>query len=175
MSVHLLVIGELGYPDLTIDEVVKRVIPSPRCHVLRVATPSDFLPAVVDAAGGEKIATLDVFDHGHQGSQNMGHGVLFDSTTVGYRYAEPLAELLADEARVRLLGCNTALGAAGRKLLLDMAAILGKRRVVYGTNCFVQFTEFGPDGFLVQQEAPCLFSSLSAVDGEAPTWKEQNP
>jgi hypothetical protein len=143
-------------------------------RVIRCDRPAD-LPAALEALGARgPIARLDVFDHGAPGLQQLGDGALFasdeapSSALVGGDLAAALAPHLADTAQLRLLGCRTAEGRAGRLLLLKLARALGGRRIAFGAIDRVIEADFDRDGYAPVMDPQRLFSSLAALDGEAP-------
>lgn len=147
-------------------------------HALRCRSPRD-LVTIVDEAVARigMLDVLDLFDHGTQGVQAMGDDVLFasdydpDSDLTNLEIARALDRSLKPFAYVRLLGCKTALESgvrSGRMLLIKLARVLGRHRVVFGTNDTIYHTAFDADGFVTTQELRFLYSSLAAIDAPAP-------
>jgi hypothetical protein len=143
-------------------------------HVIRCRRPAE-LPAKLERMGArQQVTRLDVFDHGTEGMQMLGEGALFASDAmpgsklVGLELALQLDPYLADTAQVRLLGCGTGEGTTGRMLLLKVARALGGDRIVFGTidrRAEVGF-ECGGAGAAIEHQR--LFSSVAALDTEAP-------
>ncbi len=159
--------------DLDIYMVADRVDPG-ESHVVRCRRPEE-LPDKLERLGARgRIAQLDIFDHGAEGMQMLGAGALFASDAVpgselvGLPLAARLAPYLTETAQVRLLGCNTGEGKAGRLLLLKLARALGERRIVFGTIDRVVEDDFDRAGYARVMEHQRLFSSVAALDAEAP-------
>ena len=144
------------------------------------ASVSDLIKIVEGVARVRKIDVLDILDHGAGGGIMLGDGLLFllkDGKLTGADTARQLASSLSETAQVRLLGCETALesqAGSGQALLLALAHVLGKNRIVFGTLGRVRPSKhFHPDkGFLLVQEL--LYSSLQAIDHPAPTMKDRH-
>lgn len=179
MSIHLMVIGKRSVEhrrpnDDEIDAVVGIVnrIPETRESsfiVRRCCFPSDIVQIVRRVAIEHgKIETLDLYDHGAPGRQRMGHEILFNSDELNLDIARALRPLLAEHARVRLLGCETAWGVRGRKMLLDLrnAFDQNQRVVVYGTIALVNASEFGATGFTRKHLEEIYLVSSTEVSNE---------
>jgi Domain of unknown function (DUF4347) len=159
--------------DLDIDAVAAHVR-GPPPGVARCTGLDDFVTAVRRAAAARRIERLDILDHGAEGIQSLGQTILFesdgspDSPLLGAEIARMLPPYLSETAQVRLLGCNTAEGPAGRMLLLKLARILGGHRTVFGMMDRVIEADFDADGYAPVMEHQRLFSSDAALEGEAP-------
>lgn len=158
--------------DLDIHMVAERV-DAGDTHVVRCRRPEE-LPAKLERLGARRrITRLDVFDHGAEGMQMLGAGALFASDAlpgtelVGIELARRIEPYLTETAQVRLLGCNTGEGRAGRLLLLKLARALGGR-IVFGTIDRVAEDDFDRGGYARVMEHQRLFSSAAALDDEAP-------
>jgi Domain of unknown function (DUF4347) len=129
--------------------------------------------AIVVRASTSPIDTLDVFDHGANGVIAIGDDILVDFSDPermpDVTLFEQIAGYLDPRAHIRLLGCNTAVGPAGRNLLLALSAALGAERLVFGTIERVLPEQFSEAGFLLSNEL--LYSSRAALDYPAPTAK----
>ena len=164
--------------DLDIDDVAAQLrAPAPavaRCNGL-----ADFVAAIERARTKRSIERLDILDHGAEGIQAMGDAILFasdaspESPLVGRDLARMIEPYLSATAQVRLLGCNTAQGTAGRLLLLKLARLLGGNRTVFGTIDRVVEADFDPDGYAPVMERQRLFSSDAALEGEAPEARQR--
>jgi hypothetical protein len=160
--------------DLDIEAVAAHVR-GPPPTVARCNGPDDVVQAVRGAAAWGSIDRLDLLDHGAEGIQSMGASILFESDAspasqlVGREIALQIAPYLSETAQVRLLGCNTAEGPAGRLLLLKLARLLGGHRTVFGMIDRVIEADFDPDGYAPVMERQRLFSSDAALEGEAPS------
>lgn len=159
--------------DLDIHMVAER-LDSRDTRVVRCRQPAELPERLAGLGAAGQIARLDVFDHGAEGMQMLGGGALFasdaapGSALVGLELARRIAPHLADTAQVRLLGCNTAEGRAGRLLLLKLARALGGHRIVFGTIDRVVEADFDRGGYAPVMEHQRLFSSAAALDIEAP-------
>lgn len=131
--------------------------------------------------GSGPIDVLDIYYHGGPGLMTLGRSngsclTLFASdehAATPLHSAVPISELgklLAPTAHVRLLGCNTAAGSSGRMIVYKLARALGEQRVVFGTIDSVLLHHFALGRFDCQL---LLFSSLAAIDGEAPKWDQR--
>ncbi len=159
--------------DLDIHMVADRM-DSRDTRVVRCQRPEE-LPGKLERLGARgRIARLDIFDHGAEGMQMLGAGALFASDAfpgtalVGLELARQLAPYLDETAQVRLLGCSTAEGKAGRLLLLKLARAFGGHRIVFGTIDRVIEADFDREGYARVLEHQRLFSSSAALDAEAP-------
>jgi Domain of unknown function (DUF4347) len=143
--------------------------------VMRCDGLEDFVLAIKHIGMWGSIERLDILDHGAEGVQSMGNAILFqsdaspESPLVGFEVAREIKPYLRDTAQVRLLGCNTAEGKAGRLLLLKLAKVLGGNRTVFGTIDRVIEDDFDQDGYATVMEHQRLFSSNAALEGEAPS------
>jgi hypothetical protein len=136
----------------------------------------------------QRVDTLDIFGHGCAGHQYLGNQVLFGvengTLSTGKEIAHGLRRFLTRDARVRLLGCMTAIGESGRALLLSLREELGESVVVMGTitslnardrppNGGFDDGEFDERGFNDTKEDDWLFSSTDARRKLAPTHRER--
>jgi len=159
--------------DLDIHVVAARVTRG-EARVIRCATPADLPGELGRIAAKQRIAQLDFLDHGGEGMQTLGDGLLFasdaapDSELIGIELARQIEPLLTETAQLRLLGCNTGEGKAGRMLLLKLARALRGHRIVFGTIDRVGEADFDRDGYAEVMERQRLFSSIAALDAEAP-------
>jgi hypothetical protein len=190
VAIHLFVVGKeepFGGPCKKALERAKEI--ENEFLVRTCNSPTELLGVVREAVllTGQRISTLDIFDHGAQGVQKLGNEVLFAASSPpdpaalksGAEIARRLSLFLTPDARVRLLGCKTALGATGQTLLLSLQREIGAAVVVFGTNALADaaeetpgFTmdpgEFGARGFKALKEDEWLFSSTEARDRQAP-------
>lgn len=159
--------------DFDIHKVAER-LDSGDTAVVRCQQPAELPDRLARLGAQGRISRLDVFDHGAEGMQMLGGGALFasdavpGSALVGLELARQIAPQLADTAQIRLLGCNTGEGRAGRLLLLKLARALGGHRIVFGTIDRVVEADFDGDGYARVMEHQRLFSSAAALDIEAP-------
>jgi hypothetical protein len=120
---------------------------------------------------GGPIDLLDILDHGHAGQMEIGDDTLFESDgkqlIVGADVPDQLAPSLNDRARLRLLGCNTALDLPGRMMLVRIAKAFRWKVTVFGTIERVLPGHFEDGEF--SQARNLLFSSDAAVDSLAPS------
>lgn len=165
--------------DLDLYEVAARTARAARADgggdavAVRCDGPAQ-LAEELERLGAARIERLDVFDHGAPGLQSLGDGELFASDAsaaselIGREIAARIAPRLCDTAQVRLLGCNTGEGQAGRLLLLKLARALGGHRIVFGTIDRVIEGDFDRQGYAQVMEHQRLFSSIAALDMVAP-------
>ncbi|MDQ3265883.1 MAG: hypothetical protein M3Y59_19880 [Myxococcota bacterium] len=99
-------------------------------EVLRCQRPHQILYELANV--GQPITLLDLHGHGGPGFMNLGDDRFVDWRWRGMATLTPLRPYLAADAKVRLLGCHTALGEEGRELLVRSSAELGGL-LVYGT------------------------------------------
>ncbi|MEZ4399029.1 MAG: DUF4347 domain-containing protein [Kofleriaceae bacterium] len=185
---HVLVIGSRpdteDPPDAFMDEVAAYCAASQLVTVVRCERLADFAATIAAVADGRVIDVLDIFDHGAAGTMWLGDGILFQSNAdpasplVGAAHAQAIARCLAPCAQVRLLGCDVAaqpIGApvaaaeAGRLLLVKLARVLGRHRVVLGTIRDIGPALWTPDGLHPDAADDTFFSSLAALDGVPPS------
>lgn len=168
--------------DSLIDDVVRIVTQKPETPqswfiVRRCCHPQDLVQIVRRVAIEHgKIDTLDLYDHGAPGRQRMGREILFNGAGLNLDIARETRPLLAEHARVRLLGCETAWGDRGRKMLLDLRDAFDKNQgvVVYGTIALVDVSEFGEVGFKRKHlEEIYLVSSTEVRDEKVRTLDER--
>lgn len=100
----------------------------------------------------EQVATLDIFGHGGPGllQLNPQDGDVVTPREESWGLFARIGKLLTDTADVRLLGCDTAAGVDGPKVLSGVEAALsqdGKARTVWGSLATLNWTDFGPTGF----------------------------
>lgn len=153
-------------------------------------SPTDLLPVVREAVlqTRQRVHTLDIFGHGSAGFQYMGKEVLFGvsngALTTGATIAQGLRRFLTPDARIRLLGCVTAVGESGRALLLSLREEVGASVTVFGTIASLNARprppqggiddgEFDERGFKAVKDDDWLFSSSEARRRSAPTHDEQ--
>jgi len=159
--------------DLDIHAVAARMVVGPT-HVVRSAAAARLPADLACLSGPRGISRLDILDHGAEGIQTLGDGLLFasdaspESELIGLGLARAIEPYLAETAQIRLLGCNTGEGKAGRLLLLKLARALGGHRIVFGTIDRVAEASFDRDGYAAVMEHQRLFSSIAALDAEAP-------
>ncbi|MBK9264230.1 MAG: DUF4347 domain-containing protein [Polyangiaceae bacterium] len=192
MTIHILVVGHRprGHKmpnDSEIDAIAALVAqhaPSKsQVFFVRSCESPDKLVRIVReiAAKHGLIDTLDLYDHGAGGFLQMGDALLFgrdDATDLAI--AEQLRPLLTKGARLRLLGCDTATGAAGRKLLTKLHAAFGGDVTVLGTIASITLSQFDELGFRRKHfEELYLYSSWEAIRDEQanrrpPTFDERD-
>jgi hypothetical protein len=159
--------------DLDIHMVAGQ-LDSADTHVVRCKRPADLPEKLARLGARGRVTRLDVFDHGAEGMQMLGDDALFasdalpGSALVGHELARQLEPYLTETAQLRLLGCNTGEGKAGRMLLLKLARALGGSRIVFGTIDRVVAGDFDRQGYARVMEHQRLFSSIAALDAEAP-------
>ena len=112
-----------------------------------------------------QIDTLDLFDHGGAGKLRMGNDLLFNGeSNGGFSIAEELRDLIVHGGRMRLLGCNTALGVKGRNLLVRLHNIFDGHVTVFGTIAGTTIGQFDRHGFRKKYiEEFYLYSSEDAI------------
>lgn len=185
---HLMVVGVranarkriLGDQDF--HEILARLQGAPKTPDFTFATCSDpgELEGIVEATRGD-IDLLDIYYHGKKGTMFLGgtkpKHVLFaskaDSSPLqGAEYAHALQPYLRPNAHVRLLGCVVGKRTEGRMLLHKLAYELGGARVAFAPIGDIIPSHFNLDGRFTTPEY--LFSSLGALDREAPTKDERD-
>jgi Domain of unknown function (DUF4347) len=176
MSLHLLIVAQHEPTDDEFDlafELAEKTADDFRVAWCR--SPGELIDTMRKAVTETllEISTLDIYGHGSMGRQKLGEDVLFDAYDEN-GIARSMRKFLTPDAHVRLLGCTTALGDPGRKLLQDVRNALGEARVVYGTivNCEACI-DFGPRGLLAEMEDEYLFSSTEAISRKAPNQVER--
>lgn len=180
MTVHLLVIGQRAsydYDDTDADiEAVAEQVKCPRDGFVmkRCRSPSALARIIQQVAAEEgMIETLDFYDHASRDHIIMGDGRLFDVRGSDLTILRKLGLFLTKDARIRLLGCETALGAQGQQMLRVIRQELGGSVVVYGTLGNVTPDLFDGGIFLRSEEERWLFSSTEADARLAPSWQER--
>lgn len=197
MGIHLLIVAEEDPFQGAFKTAYERAVEvTDSFYRRKCVTPVDIVTAVHNLAieRGQHIDMLDIFGHGGPGQQHLrdgtvvfgvGNGPTYNGLTIGRDIAQRLRRYLSLEARVRLLGCKTALGEAGRALLLSLQEELGPDVVVFGTNeqadAFpkpaqdgdLDQSEFGERGFRDIREEAWLFSSTEARSGVCPPQSER--
>jgi hypothetical protein len=164
--------------DHEINTVAARMS-SRETHVLRCSEAVQLPAEIVAITEKRSITQLDILDHGGAGMQCLGDGLLFASDAspetelIGLDLAMQIEPYLTETAQVRLLGCNTGEGKAGRLLLLKLAGALGGHRIVFGMIDRVDAGNFDRDGYAEVMERQRLFSSIAALDAEAPSAMER--
>lgn len=191
MTVHLLVVGERAAEarlanDTDLDDAARMSEQaSPPFFVRRCASPRDLARIVREiAVEYGRVDTLDLHDHGARGHLTMGDAILFagdgarpydGALKIGADIAAELWPLLTPDARVRLLGCETARGDEGRRLLLQLRAALGGRVTVFGTLGRIDTGQFDASGFQkLYLEELYLFSSTEAESRGGPTFEARD-
>lgn len=193
-GLHVLVIGRQLSPkdnDQILEDFYDRVRLLNVFTIARCDDPHSLARVVREAVQKQAapehnlITTLDLFDHGGPGRMRMGNEMLSLHHFNGGPKAEPsgqsaedLRDYLAPDARVRLLGCNTACGEEGRQLLLDLHAWLNQNgstdRLAYGAIYNVRPDRiFDAHGRFNSDEAVYLFSSREAQARVAPSIEER--
>lgn len=170
MSIHLFVIARHNPVQSEFEFAANAAVATDEFIVERCESPQEFLPTVrrVALQARKKIRLLDIYGHARRGQQSLGSGLLFDETT-GEDIAQGLRIFLTPTATVRLLGCDTAVGQQGKRLIETVRRNLGESRCVQGTIAsFSSRFSFGPNGFAANLEDPLLFSS-SSTQPIAPT------
>lgn len=152
MTLHIMVVGDAPGNDSEIDCARGVACPTTDFRVAPCRSSADLVASVSNLLqDGELIDTLDLYDHGKPGVQNMGgkepSAVLFDWTGAGFAIADELAPLLSETAKLRLLGCNTAADPKGTALIKKLRVRLGKKRLVFGTTCHIRCWAFKAGGF----------------------------
>lgn len=197
MGIHLLIVAEEEPFQGAFRVAYERAIEvTDSFYRRKCVTPADIVTAVHSLAieRGQRIDVLDIFGHGGPGQQHLRDGTVvfgvgnaptYNGLTVGKDIAQRLRRYLAMDARVRLLGCKTALEEAGRALLVSLQEELGQHVVVFGTNekadAFpkpahdgdLDQSEFGERGFRDIREEAWLFSSTEARGGICPPQSER--
>jgi Domain of unknown function (DUF4347) len=192
-GLHVLIIGRrdpISDDDLVLEDLYARVQHSTAVAVARCDDPALLIGIVQTlverpAAATERnlIATLDLFDHGGEGRMRLGKRRLSLGQTKGGPAVEPieraagdLRDYLTPDARVRLLGCETACGLKGQQLLLGLHAWLNEggatERLAYGALYSIKpESVFDDQGRFDADESIYLFSSREAEAGVAPPLK----
>ena len=192
MAIHLFIVAqEDNFLDPFKTAYERASAPQPvEGFVARTCKSPNDLLAVVRAAvlqARQHVHTLDIFGHGSAGFQYLGKDVLFGvsngALTTGAGIAQGLRRFLTPDARIRLLGCVTAVGESGRALLLSLREELGGSVTVYGTVASLNARprpphggiddgEFDERGFKAVKDDDWLFSSSEARRRLAPTQDE---
>lgn len=178
MAVHLLIVGRRKRPvgnDADIEAVAAQVHCSNRDFVMkRGNTPAEVVTVARDVARKRgMIDTLDLYDHAACDHLTMGDGRLFDIQGTGAPIFRKLRPFLSKDARVRLLGCETAVAAQGQQMLKMIRQEIGGSVVVYGTLANVTPDLFKGGIFRRAREERWLFSSTEADARVAPSWRER--
>jgi hypothetical protein len=170
MSSALFVVGQYPQRNAHNDDVADSVVDT---RVVRCRTAEELVTEVARArAALGPLDQLDIVDHGEPGLARLGSDVLFEVETdegglKGLSTARAIAVHLSSTARVRLIHCNTAEGATGRSLLLQLARVFGENREVFGGIGSINEDDFDSAGFDPRSECPSLFSSEEAMSGPA--------
>jgi hypothetical protein len=145
-------------------------------RVARCDFPREVVGVVREVAAERRsmISTLDFYDHGESGHLRMGSDTLFSHRGTGRMIARMLRPLLAPDARVRLLGCNCAVGQPGRDLLLMLHEEFGPGVAVFGAIRPIDADDFPSGIFDRLEEEVCLFSSTEAASRIAPDIAARN-
>ena len=194
MAIHLFIVGQENPFLNPFRTAFERAIEVDKEFFKRTCSSRSQLLGIVREVvivTGQRIDLLDIFDHGSEGVQKLAGEKLFSASEppdpeaplkTGTEIAHGLRRFLTIDARVRLLGCNTALGDSGKALLLSLQRELGEARVVFGTNGYanagplpppdidIDDSEFGARGFRDVREDSWLFSSTEARMGLDPTY-----
>jgi hypothetical protein len=184
---HLYVLGGHNKPDHVADEDMaiahSRARRHRHDHRVIAARCNSGRALIAEAKNafdhfGSPIDLLDIYYHGGDGTMYIGRNgnhldCLFQSDEslrrlTGWNWAEQLARYLSPTAHVRLLGCETALGVAGRMLVYKLGVELGQRRVAFGCLADVLLAQFHPESGLFACDH-YLFSSHASLDGIAPS------
>jgi hypothetical protein len=188
MSIHVFIVGSHpSRPHTPFDEIFERsrARQTSTFRVLRCSSPADVFGLVQQEvrACNMPIRLLDFLDHGGAGYIRMGDPLeppLFSHDAPDMRLAEDLSLFLMEGARVRLVGCETAVGEQGQRLLTRIAMALGKSAVVQGTIACVndkdspaRRSDFDEQGFRAAREEWLLFSSTEAAHRVAPSAAER--
>jgi hypothetical protein len=156
------------------DAVASAARETPSFFVRRCKSPEQLIGRVREvAAANGPIDVLDIHDHGKRGHLRLGTGLLFHHEGAGLHLARALRPYLTPDARIRLLGCETAVGDEGRRLLSMLRDELGGAIVIYGTLATIVPDSFEEGVFLKSSEDVYLFSSTEAMRREAPTWEDR--
>lgn len=177
MTLHLLVVGERTSPDDDIDPVADQVTArgGDPFVMRRCRSPHALVKVIRDVVieRGMLIDTLDLYDHAARDHVRMGDATLFDIAGKGVSILRSIRPFLTPDARVRLLGCETAQGEEGRELLKMLCKELGGGVVVYGTLGTITETLFVGGLFRWDKEMSFLFSSTEASLRVAPSWEDR--
>lgn len=191
MAIQLFIVAEEERFLDPFKTAYHRAAEVPHSFIVRTCrSPDALLPLVreVVISARQRVDTLDIFGHGCSGYQYMGTEVLFGvengTLSKGKDIAQGLRRFLTPDARVRLLGCMTAIGESGRALLLSLREELGAAVVVSGTISSLNAREkpptgglddgeFNERGFKESREDDWLFSSTDARRRLAPSHRER--
>lgn len=175
MSIHVMFVGRMDVDEDETRLVLKAAPDEPErgFFVVSCRSPDEVVPRARDIARKGMIDVLDFVDHGDDGRFRMGINMLFNDSGTGRQIARALRPLLTPNARVRLLGCETALGESGQRLLMMLQREFGDGVAVYGTLCRITHQQFGPHGFQKRYEERFLFSATEAATRLAPTFEER--
>jgi hypothetical protein len=154
MSMNVLIVGGRYLDEEEFTDVFDGVSETHTRFKERCLSPSELIGKVqcvvaksTPAREKLKIDLLDFFCHtDDSGSFCMGAEVLFspDGKSQGYDIARRLYELklFTTDARVRLLGCESVVGEAGRDVVINTWKAFGKSIVVYGAIDVVDANDF---------------------------------
>jgi hypothetical protein len=171
MGIHLLIVGEHTPQDTDIRAVYLDALDN-KMETFKVelcASPGDLVSVVRKVAlkCGAMIDVLDIHDHGRRGHIQLGGPVLFHEDGTGRSIARSLRSILTVNARVRLLGCETAVGGEGARLLTTLGEEL-EGPVVYGSLTRIIAQHFNQGVFDRSLEERYLFSSTEALVSPGP-------
>jgi hypothetical protein len=186
---RLLVVG----PSRDFDTVHARVSQGTRTVSVRCDRPDQLATTLANARrerfGNQLIDVLDIHDHSFNNGMALGSEILFDVddsfSLVGAGVAGALRRHLSDTAHLRLLGCDviyesdygappsSAQLLPRRCLLVWLADLLGRERIVSGTNLVLNSDSFDEDGLRAGIARKGLFSSLAAIHGDPCSFSEQ--
>jgi len=156
---HLTVISYCETLDLVFEHValIANPLVAPEKHAfVRCQRPAQLYNAV--ASIGRPVRLLDLYGHGAPGKLRLGDKELLDVRPRTWKVVAELEPLLAPDARIRLLGCNSAVGEGGFRLLHGLSAALSGR-LVLGMTADIWYQDFGPSGIRRQVAARWLVSS----------------
>lgn len=177
MTIHVLVTSSNG-KDPEARAVRRLVSPRPPAfQLLCCSSPVGLVPALRNAvlSARQKIGLLDLHGHSGPGVHYLGRQILFKHGNTDLKIAEDIGMFLTDDARIRLLGCNSGAEERGRDLLRSLQRAFGKSRVVYGAIRNIWADEdFDWNGFKSALEDKWLFSSIEANGGVAPDQFKRN-
>ncbi|RKH59223.1 DUF4347 domain-containing protein [Corallococcus aberystwythensis] len=117
---------------------------------------------------GRPIDLLDLVGHGSSEDFELGDGPFLLSHVEPPEVIDVMKRVkphLADKARVRLLGCETAVGESGLRMLKNLSRAL--EREVLGTTVELLSTDFGPYGLSEEFASAYLYSSHQDQPTEA--------
>lgn len=168
---HVTVISYTAQLDPGFEEVALRAVDGPGRRFLRAQRPSELVYAL--AAIRQPIVRLDLYGHGAPGRLRLGDEVLVDADAAASGWLQGARASLAQAATLRLLGCETALGARGTRLLQTLADILDVE--VQGATGDLLPADFGPGGLLEETALRLLISARPTARSAAPARSSSCP